>query len=171
MANVDSDLPVRNLHLRLKRRVETHRPGWFRLPGWPLAVGTVFDRLNRDEGGRPSMIPGSGARSKAAMLCGALGGGVIGNTTGSGPVIEGSSPSPRAKVGYHPPKWAPSSSGLGRRPLKPVTPVRIRSGLPTPVAVACTPGSVGGGRDCPGTARTPPAQLTREKSQLPLLDY
>ena len=70
------------------------------------------------------------------MLNVALGGGVIGNTTGSGPVIEGSSPSPRAKVGYHPSQWAPSSSGLGRRPLKPVTPVRIRSGLP-PVDKLC----------------------------------
>ena len=66
------------------------------------------------------------------MLKGALGGGVIGNTTGSGSVIEGSSPSPRAKSGYHPVLLAPSSSGLGRRPLKPVTPVRIRSGLPLP---------------------------------------
>lgn len=64
------------------------------------------------------------------MILNALGGGVIGNTTGSGPVIEGSSPSPRAWVGYYPALLAPSSSGLGRRPLKPVTPVRIRSGLP-----------------------------------------
>src|SRR6185436_15232615 len=50
-----------------------------------------------------------------------FGGGVIGNTAGSGPVIGGSSPPPRA--------LAPSSSGLGRRPLKAVTAVRIRSGL------------------------------------------
>ena len=72
------------------------------------------------------------ARGGPGMLKGALGGGVIGNTTGSGPVIEGSSPSPRAKSGYHPVLLAPSSSGLGRRPLKPVTPVRTRSGLPLP---------------------------------------
>lgn len=70
---------------------------------------------------------------RAAMLRDALGGGVIGNTTGSGPVIEGSSPSPRARVEYSSALLAPSSSGLGRRPLKPVTPVRIRSGLPLPV--------------------------------------
>lgn len=31
-----------------------------------------------------------------------FGGGVIGNTAGSGPVIEGSSPSPRADI---PPSW------------------------------------------------------------------
>ena len=57
-----------------------------------------------------------------------FGGGVIGNTAGSGPVVEGSSPSPRAKVVSLLPS-APSSSGLGRWPLKPVTPVQIRSGL------------------------------------------
>ncbi len=34
---------------------------------------------------------------------------------------------------------APSSSGLGRRPLKPVTPVRIRSGLP-PTRNPCSAG-------------------------------
>ena len=153
MANFDSDLPVRILYLHLYRRAKTHRQRRLR-PGWHVAaVGTDRDRLNgHDNGGLRSMIGGNGAGSKAAMLCGALGGGVIGNTTGSGPVIEGSSPSPRAKVGYHPPKWAPSSSGLGRRPLKPVTPVRIRSGLPTPVAVSCAPRSVGGGPDCPATA-------------------
>ena len=60
----------------------------------------------------------------------AFGGGVIGNTAGSGPVIEGSSPSPRARVGMSRPNLVPSSRGLGRRPLKPETPVQIRSGLP-----------------------------------------
>ena len=59
----------------------------------------------------------------------AFGGGVIGNTAGSGPVIEGSSPSPRARVGMGRPNLVPSSSGLGRRPLKPETAVRTRSGL------------------------------------------
>ena len=161
------------LHRRRSRWVETHRPVWLRSLGSPLAgVGTDPDRQSgNDGGGLRSMIPRNGAGSRAAMLCGALGGGVIGNTTGSGPVIEGSSPSPRAKVGYHPPEWAPSSSGLGRRPLKPVTPVRIRSGLPTPEAVSCTPGLVrrGPGRLEPG--RTAPVLLTREKRQLPLLDY
>jgi hypothetical protein len=88
-----------------------------------------------------------------------FGGGVIGNTTGSGPVIEGSSPSPRAGrrdgiavrsttsrgLGYallHAPYLVaqvacrsvthaapPSSSGLGRRPLTAVTWVQIPSGV------------------------------------------
>ena len=71
------------------------------------------------------------------MLIDALGGGVIGNTTGSGSVIEGSSPSPRARAGYALGLLAPSSRGLGRRPLKPVTPVRIRSGLPLPSHPFC----------------------------------
>ena len=39
------------------------------------------------------------------MLNVALGGGVIGNTTGSGPVIEGSSPSPRAGPAKIRPCW------------------------------------------------------------------
>ena len=58
-----------------------------------------------------------------------FGGGVIGNTAGSGPVIGGSSPPPRAVriEGFG--HLAPSSSGLGRRPLKPETPVRTWSGL------------------------------------------
>ena len=73
------------------------------------------------------------------MLVDALGGGVIGNTTGSGSVIEGSSPSPRARAGYAPGLLAPSSSGLGRRPLKPVTPVRTRSGLPLPQKRSANP--------------------------------
>ena len=54
-----------------------------------------------------------------------IGDGVIGNTMGSGPIIEGSSPSPRANRL----NLAPSSRGLGRCPLKAETPVRIRSGL------------------------------------------
>jgi hypothetical protein len=79
-----------------------------------------------------------------------FGGGVIGNTTGSGPVIEGSSPSPRAGRAAHARRSTreptsvgsarlacrrhaarprvPSSSGLGRRPLKAVTAVQIRRG-------------------------------------------
>ena len=62
-----------------------------------------------------------------------FGGGVIGNTTGSGPVIEGSSPSPRAPAasvtchGDH--RSAPSSRGLGHHPLKVATRVRIPLGL------------------------------------------
>ena len=59
-----------------------------------------------------------------------FGGGVIGNTTGSGPVIGGSSPPPRARMHQHR-SLAPSSSGRGRRPLKAVTAVRICSGLHT----------------------------------------
>jgi hypothetical protein len=63
-----------------------------------------------------------------------FGGGVIGNTLGSGPSVEGSSPSPRAMAIRVSPS-APSSSGLGRWPLKPVTPVQIRSGLPGTLCV------------------------------------
>ena len=55
----------------------------------------------------------------------ALGCGVIGSPTGSGPVSLGSSPGTPAA----PPPTAPSSSGLGHRPLKAATAVRIRSGL------------------------------------------
>src|SRR5918996_3081442 len=54
-----------------------------------------------------------------------LGCGVIGSPTGSGPVSLGSSPGTPAPQRNK----APSSSGLGRRPLKAVAPVRIRSGL------------------------------------------
>ena len=82
-----------------------------------------------------------------------LGCGVIGSPTGSGPVSLGSSPGTPAQQcseAHRPPHelaglsdgtvpssgpphstTAPSSSGLGRRPLKAVAPVRIRSGLPT----------------------------------------
>jgi len=64
-----------------------------------------------------------------------FGGGVIGNTTGSGPVIGGSSPPPRACTpaqdlrairGDQP----PSSSGLGHHPLKVAARVRIPLGVP-----------------------------------------
>ena len=69
-----------------------------------------------------------------------FGGGVIGNTAGSGPAFGGSSPPPRARdrelrrapgssSRQHISGPAPSSSGLGRRPLKAVTAVRICSGL------------------------------------------
>jgi hypothetical protein len=62
------------------------------------------------------------------ILASTFGGGVIGNTPGSGPVIEGSSPSPRARQTSVCPT-APSSRGLGRRPLKAVAWVQIPSGL------------------------------------------
>ena len=65
-----------------------------------------------------------------------FGGGVIGNTPGSGPDIEGSSPSPRAMRIHSAHIMAPSSSGLGRRPLKAVAPVQVRSGLPTRIPCA-----------------------------------
>ncbi len=64
------------------------------------------------------------------ILANAFGGGVIGNTPGSGPVIEGSSPSPRARQ-TSVCLMAPSSRGLGRRPLKAVAWVQIPSGLRT----------------------------------------
>jgi hypothetical protein len=76
-----------------------------------------------------------------------MGYGVIGSPTDSGSVSLGSSPgtpatdaaiasggwfrAPQA-MWHHETRWrspAPSSSGLGRRPLKAVAPVRIRSGL------------------------------------------
>ncbi len=53
-----------------------------------------------------------------------MGYGVIGSPTDSGSVSLGSSPGTPALA-----VLAPSSSGLGRRPLKAVAPVRIRSGL------------------------------------------
>ncbi len=69
--------------------------------------------------GRWVFNPETPVRIRSGLL--PFGDGVIGNTMGSGPIVEGSSPSPRAK--------APSSRGLGRRPLKAETPVQIRSGL------------------------------------------
>src|SRR5581483_477504 len=39
--------------------------------------------------------------ASANLMAHLFGGGVIGNTTGSGPVIEGSSPSPRAPADSH----------------------------------------------------------------------
>src|SRR4051812_20683466 len=68
-----------------------------------------------------------------------MGYGVIGSPTDSGSVSLGSSPGTpapqldRGAVLFHRTKLkvtgAPSSSGPGRRPLKAVAPVRIRSGL------------------------------------------
>ena len=69
--------------------------------------------------GRWVFNPETPVRIRSGLLT--FGDSVIGNTMGSGPIIEGSSPSPRA--------LAPSSRGLGRRPLKAETPVQIRSGL------------------------------------------
>ena len=59
-----------------------------------------------------------------------FGGGVIGNTAGSGPVIGGSSPPPRATAPEAAKYPAPSSSGLGHHPLKVETRVRTPLGLP-----------------------------------------
>ena len=87
---------------------------------------------------------GPGAPGEVARACGQaggsanltsrpFGGGVIGNTTGSGPVIEGSSPSPRAPAASAhggDRRSAPSSRGLGHHPLKVATRVRIPLGLP-----------------------------------------
>jgi hypothetical protein len=69
-----------------------------------------------------------------------FGGGVIGNTGGSGPSIGGSSPPPRAQLkqfgttrrsSYTRPSPPPSSSGLGHHPLKVAARVRIPLGVPT----------------------------------------
>src|SRR5690606_10032332 len=66
-----------------------------------------------------------GCRVHLWGTCALVGYGVIGSPTDSGSVSSGSSPGTPA---------VPSSSGLGRRPLKPVTGVRIPSGLPrTPI--------------------------------------
>ncbi len=50
------------------------------------------------------------------------GGSFRGKTAGSGPANQGSNPCPPATM-------VPSSSGLGRRPLTPVTRVRVPLGL------------------------------------------
>ena len=63
-----------------------------------------------------------------------FGGGVIGNTAGSGPVIGGSSPPPRATAPEAAKYPAPSSSGLGHHPLKVETRVRTPLGLPLRIA-------------------------------------
>ena len=76
----------------------------------------------------------SGGPGAANLAPRPFGGGVIGNTTGSGPVIEGSSPSPRAQPASRRPVAgcrAPSSRGQGHHPLKVETRVRIPLGLPT----------------------------------------
>src|SRR5690606_40525634 len=74
-----------------------------------------------------------GCRVHLWGTCALVGYGVIGSPTDSGSVSDVSSPGTPA---------VPSSSGLGRRPLKPVTGVRIPSGLPlTPVPAA--PGAAG----------------------------
>ena len=68
---------------------------------------------NRQCRGSGTMAPDLGALatrdSSANLIVHPFGGGVIGNTTGSGPVIEGSSPSPRA----------PAES-FGKPPLGPI---------------------------------------------------
>ena len=92
-----------------------------------VAVGEVFGF------GRPRAWPRTCAQIDGRtrlILDGPFGGGVIGNTTGSGPVVGGSSPPPRAHRCIAIGVSAPSSSGLGRRPLKAETAVRICSGLP-----------------------------------------
>ncbi len=60
-----------------------------------------------------------------------MGYGVIGSPTDSGSVSLGSSPGTPAPQHASQHRTAPSSRGPGRRPLKAVAPVRIRSGLPT----------------------------------------
>ena len=88
---------------------------------------------------------GAGRQGRASLRGRPFGGGVIGNTAGSGPVIGGSSPPPRALMTADAPSGrsvgsvtivrpdghpAPSSSGLGHHPLKVETRVRIPLGLP-----------------------------------------
>jgi hypothetical protein len=56
------------------------------------------------------------------IIPGEVGGSFSGRTAGSGPANQGSNPCPPATM-------VPSSSGLGRRPLTPVTRVRVPLGL------------------------------------------
>ena len=95
----------------------------------------VAHRAHRRRSGAWRGLPiGWGSSCRDSLPGRTFGGGVIGNTTGSGPVIGGSSPPPRARTrpGHRQrctASLAPSSSGLGRRPLKAETAVRICSGL------------------------------------------
>ena len=107
-------------------------------------------------------------RRERARRLATVGYGVIGSPTGSGPVSLGSSPgtpagsaaaADRRLAELHrwlrPARMAPSSSGLGHRPLKAATAVQIRSGLQQlGEPCACAPGSLSlfapGGRP-PGT--------------------
>src|ERR1700753_3356645 len=71
---------------------------------------------------------------------GQVGYGVIGSPTDSGSVSLGSSPGTPAQCNAVTSR-APSSSGLGRRPLKAVARVRIPLGLQTPqIPPASKPG-------------------------------
>jgi hypothetical protein len=120
-----------------------------------------------------------------------LGYGVIGNTAVSGTAILGSSPGTPAEtpakcaVQFHQcfPR-APSSSGLGRRPLKAVARVQIPSGLPAETPTPCGVGvsafperggagwgahPLPGGADAPGRrsevrARRGPARTGRRRA-------
>ena len=66
------------------------------------------------------------------IVAGETGGSFRGRTAGSGPVNRGSNPCPPATM-------VPSSSGLGRRPLTPVTRVRVPLGLPGNIkGVSCS---------------------------------
>src|ERR1700722_7446439 len=92
--------PARD-HPRMPR---TSEPG--RLPGHPEATHLSTAPLPKSR----ALGPSSG-RTPAMGRSGNLnahpfGGGVIGNTTGSGPVIEGSSPSPRAPAASYV-SWRP----------------------------------------------------------------
>jgi hypothetical protein len=89
-----------------------------------------------DCGERP--FTSGGERRISGRIAKPFGGGVIGNTTGSGPVIQGSSPCPRANetspsgvrtLGLRSTFMVPSSSGLGHHPLKVEARVRIPLGL------------------------------------------
>ena len=117
---------------------------------------------------RITLFRGSGGGANAGQP---LGYGVIGSTTGSGPVSLGSSPSTPARVPARPvletrgrpdlwdcvllrrfdrvsprvfTRSPPLCSGLARRPLKAVAPVRIRSGVP-PTKGALTSQNAGSG--------------------------
>ena len=114
------------------------------------AQGSLAAPTPRPSGGRFRRLPdpsgsiGWGSTAPVQSHVGSrsdpMGYGVIGSPTGSGPVSLGSSPSTpatstrrldprRSRRIESDPLSAPLCSGLARRPLKAVAPVRIRSGL------------------------------------------
>jgi hypothetical protein len=100
-----------------------------------------------------------------------MGYGVIGSPTGSGPVSLGSSPSTPAIGRKSQPRLEfrslrpPLCSGLARRPLKAVAPVRIRSGVPAETGSVLRRRRAGPVRNCRLTHRLSEAVATLRVSQ------
>src|SRR5262249_20751900 len=118
---------------RLGCRPSRHPRARARFTGWASGGGSSARRF----GSPQERSSGTGVLTGIARWKGSyrdslhrattFGGGVIGNTTGSGPVIGGSSPPPRARTTFLP----RSSRGLGRQVLILVTRVRIPYGVPS----------------------------------------